>query len=339
MKRLDYTYSMLITAILAAVATYFIMADYFNQSKVDKAEKIIIAKQLEIKSEAESKAKTQANFKTDKSKDYKVSQRILVKLSIQLLLINNSLSKLSQFEIKKSEFIANRKRFDLELAAIANQINVLTKLKPDLANEINVAYLKMQQQRVLAESEVVHLQNLSVHLTAINKVIVELNKDSRTLLNLMLVQFNKAASRIQASTIQASTIESSTRKNASVIQKLSFQLLYLERIENLLNRAIRFNIKVKNPEVLIDRAKRDLAVFVTVVEGFIAGNATQGIEVLTGTAELAILAKIKKNIPILENNLKPLIDSRLRIEKLKSSVKLFYKVNLSLFKIINKVER
>ncbi len=310
MKRLDYTYSMLITVMLTAIGTYFATLHFTQTSKT--VSHLSVKKQpIEIDL-AQSSSKSSAAGK-NKNRSRLNNEVEISGIGVDLLLIDRQFSELSRYLLSDKVYQEQLSQIEKKFTKVANRIDQLAKSDSKYGSTLKISHLKFQQQRVATLAELKHMFELNNYLKKINNTIPELRKKSLQLLAILEKKYSKV----------------------DMIQKATYQLMLLERIENALNRAIRFNIKIAKPEILIDRAKRDLAVFVTVVDAYIAGNATQGIEVVKDKQASELLTAIRAASSKLEANIKPIIDSRLRIAKLKISFVSFFQSSSSLQKILN----
>ena len=302
MKRLDFTYSMIITLVLSAIGTYFatvyfVEKSFLEQQKIEAEKKLAEQKAKKFK---ESYKKKPVVIGDKRFGSLKISYD-LIRLGIELNDLSNYLTDLETYEDKS-------KQLGAKYESIQSTIDSFVKQDPEKASEIKIAALNMQQARIHAMGEIKHMHEVYPHLRAINEEIPKVEKELHALLKIL----EKDAKKL---------IE---------VQRATYQLTLMERIQNSLNQALRFNVDIKNPELLIDRAKRDLAVFVTVHSGFLSGNATQGIEAVVNKQAIEILQRIQKSIPILESNIMPLIDSGLRIAKMRSSLNDFDNANKKL---------
>ena len=289
MKRLDFTYSMLITLVISAVGTYY-TTQYYNE----KAKRAAAEKAKQALEKATAKKPEVPEPKQIKKLESKV---LALQLSENIRQANIAVTKVSREDLQEKTFSKTFTHAEQTFKNIVKQVDDLAKQRDDLASELKVAHLNLQQKQTFLLAEIKHLHQLHLYLAKINEALTSAQQSSQALIDHLL--------KNNAKTPQ--------------VQKATYQLLLLERFANDLNRAIRFNLKLKQPELLIDRAKRTLAIFVTVVEGFRQGNATQGIDAITTPETKPLLTQLQQQVPVLESNLKPLIDSRLRIAKLRES--------------------
>lgn len=310
MKKLDYTFSMLITIILSAIGTFFATMHYLqNQPQGGLFNNSGLSLSSESKPKPVGKQAGQVQSNSSQQSD---GIGNLGRLAIELLYADQAINVLGKYLDTAQQYEQKLNRVNGQYELIRKAIDQLTKAYPDQASAIKVSHIQMQQQRVLALAEIDRLVQLYVHLRKINDVVPKAFAVSKNLADL-LVERNA---------------------DLKLVQLATYQLILLERIENALNRALRFNLSVKNPAIWLDRAQRDLAVFVTVVEGLINGNATQGIRALKSEAAKKMLAELKEFIPIFEFNLKPIVDNRLRIASTRKSIRQYNRSSRKLRKLI-----